>query len=96
MKKKFNVMDDDDFDPQDDLLPEYDLDSLTVVARGPARAKAKVVVELTPDVAQFFPDAASVNEALRTMIRLIAPAENGLKANSRRANQSSVKPQPDA
>ncbi|MGH9837634.1 MAG: hypothetical protein ACREEM_02495 [Blastocatellia bacterium] len=76
MKKTFNVIDDEDFDPKDELLPEYDLRSLRVVARGPARQSPPVVIELAPDVAAYFPDARSVNEALRTLIRFLAPAQN--------------------
>lgn len=75
-KKTFNVIDDEDFDPNDQLLPEYDLKSLKVVARGPGRQGTPVVVELEPDVARYFQDARAVNEALRTLIRFLAPPQN--------------------
>jgi hypothetical protein len=57
---------------EDDLRPEYDLHSLRVVARGPGRRNrsAELVVQLEPDVAEAFPNAAAVNEALRFLIRL--------------------------
>ena len=54
---------------QDELRPEYDLKSLRVRKFGPARQQFGNVVKLEPDVAEVFPDAASVNEALRCMIQ---------------------------
>ena len=65
-----NVIDEMD----DDLLPEYDLDKLPIVERGPGHyAKSKIVrsnrVQLEPDVAKVFPDEASVNQALRLLIQ---------------------------
>ena len=49
----------------DDLREEYDFSKLQVVKRGPGRkAPNRVSVELSPDVAEIFPDAAAVNEAL--------------------------------
>ena len=58
----------------DDLLPEYDLDKLPIVERGPGRfTKSKIVrsnrVQLAPDVAEVFPDEDSVNQALRLLIQ---------------------------
>ena len=57
---------------QDDLLPEYDLKKLQVRKVGPERKSfsGKPVIQLEPDVAEVFPDAASVNEALRFLIRV--------------------------
>ena len=57
---------------QDDLLPEYDLKKLRVRGVGPGRKSfaGKPVIQLEPDVAEVFPDAASVNEALRFLIRV--------------------------
>lgn len=54
---------------EDDLLPEYDLRSLQVVARGPGR-KAPPTVQLDPEIAKAFPDSKSVNDALRLLVRL--------------------------
>lgn len=59
---------------EDDLLAEYDLDSLPIVERGPGHyAKSKIIqlhrVTLEPDVAKIFPDDASVNQALRLLIQ---------------------------
>lgn len=57
---------------QDDLLPDYDLEKLRVRGIGPERKSVggKPVIQLEPDVAEVFPDAASVNEALRFLIRI--------------------------
>lgn len=59
-----------DQEPEDDLLPEYDFRKLRVVVRGPGRrVPAGMTVRLEPDVAEAFPDAESVNEALRLLIQ---------------------------
>ena len=56
---------------QDELRPEYDLESLEVRKVGPGRKGfGRFVVQLEPDVAEVFPDARSVNEALRFLIRV--------------------------
>ena len=56
---------------QDELRSEYDLESLQVRKIGPERKHfGRYVVQLEPDVAEIFPDAASVNEALRFLIRI--------------------------
>ena len=54
---------------QDELRPEYDLKSLRVRKFGPARKQFGNFVKLEPDVAEAFPDAASVNKALRWLIQ---------------------------
>jgi len=56
---------------KDDLRPEYELRSLRVRKLGSARKTFGAdVVRLDSDVAQVFPDAGSVNEALRFLIRV--------------------------
>jgi hypothetical protein len=55
----------------DDLRPEYDFSQMSIVARGPGRKQPQVTVRLDPDVAALFPDEASVNEALRLMVRMM-------------------------
>ena len=56
---------------QDDLRPEYDFRSLRVVARGPGRKPpASPSIKLAPDVAAVFPNAKSVNEALRLLMKV--------------------------
>jgi hypothetical protein len=64
MKKDKNEMD-------DELRPEYDLQSLEIRKLGPDRNNfGGSVVHLEPDVAEVFPDAEAVNEALRFLIRI--------------------------
>jgi hypothetical protein len=63
MKKGENNM-------EDELRPEYDLRSLRVRKVGPKRAGFGEFVRLDPDVAELFPNAESVNEALRFLIRV--------------------------
>jgi hypothetical protein len=55
---------------KDELRPEYDLRSLRVRRLGRGRKSFGGVVRLEPDVAEVFPDADAVNEALRFLIRV--------------------------
>jgi hypothetical protein len=56
---------------KDDLREEYDFSKLQVIKRGPRRKKPdRVLIELSADVAEVFPDSAAVNEALRFLIRI--------------------------
>lgn len=57
-------------DANDELRPEYDLRSLRVRKLGRERKSFGGVVRLEPDVAEVFPDADAVNEALRFLIRV--------------------------
>jgi hypothetical protein len=57
-------------DINDELRPEYDLRSLRVRKLGRGRKSFAGVVRLEPDVAEVFPDADAVNEALRFLIRI--------------------------
>ncbi len=60
----------DDNELEDELRPEYDLKSLRVRKVGSQRLGFGSFVQLAPDVAQVFPNAESVNEALRFLIRV--------------------------
>lgn len=59
---------------EDDLLPEYDFDSMPIIKRGPGHLNKELVrmtrVTLDTDVAAVFPDDEAVNQALRTLMRL--------------------------
>ena len=55
---------------EDELRSEYDLKSLRVRRLGPGRKSFGAVVRLADDVAEVFPNAESVNEALRFLIRI--------------------------
>ena len=54
----------------DELRPEYDLKKLKIRRLGPGRKSFGDVVRLEPDVIEVFRDADSVNEALRSLIRV--------------------------
>jgi hypothetical protein len=54
----------------DELLPEYNLKELQVRKVGPQRTEFAGFVQLAPDVAEIFPNAEAVNEALRFLIRI--------------------------
>lgn len=57
---------------EDDLRSEYDLKSLQVRRLGSRRKSfGGVTVRLEPDVAEMFPSADAVNEALRFLIRVM-------------------------
>jgi hypothetical protein len=61
----------DNLELEDDLLPEYDLKSLRVRKLGSGRKGfGSEVVRLEPDVAEMFPTADAVNEALRLLIQI--------------------------
>ena len=55
---------------EDELRPEYDLRSLRVRKLGLGLKNFDNVIKLEPDVVEVFPDADSVNEALRFLIRV--------------------------
>ena len=55
---------------EDELRPEYDLSKLRVRKLGSARKNFGDVIKLEPDVANAFPNADAVNEALRFLIRV--------------------------
>ena len=57
---------------EDELRSEYDLKSLRVRKLGPARKSfSGTIIRLESDVAEIFPDADAVNEALRFLIRIM-------------------------
>ncbi len=57
---------------EDDLRSEYDLKSLRVRKFGPERKSfGKIIIRLEADVAEAFPNADAVNEALRFLIRVV-------------------------
>ncbi len=63
------------------MLPEYDLKTLRVRRMGQDRKQfAGKIIELEPDVATVFHDAATVNAALRFLMKLTQ--ENPLTAQS--------------
>lgn len=63
-------MKNDETDMNDELKTEYDLRSLRVRRLGRGRKSFGDTIRLEPDVAEVFPDAEAVNEALRFLIRV--------------------------
>lgn len=60
-----------DSELEDDLRSEYDLKNLRVRRLGPGRKNfGEYIVRLEPDVAELFPTADAVNEALRFLARV--------------------------
>ena len=64
---------------EDGLRPEYDLRSLRVRKLGPGRKSFGDIFRLEPDVADDFPDADAVNQALRFLIRITKENQNALR-----------------
>jgi hypothetical protein len=80
----------------DELRPEYDLASLKGGVRGKYFARATVgttMVLLEPDVADAFPDGASVNQALRSYLHTSRGklADKALQPTSRKARRQKRK-----
>ena len=59
---------------KDTMRPEYDFSKAVRGATAARYAKGTNVVLLDPDVAEIFPNARAVNEALRTISRLTGKA----------------------
>ena len=63
----------------DELRSEYDLKAMKVRKLGPGRKRFGDTVRLEPDVMEAFPDADSVNEALRFLIRVTKENQSSLR-----------------
>jgi hypothetical protein len=70
MPHTYQIIDDDDFDPQDELRPEYDFAALREADRAKGIEYRRSFVRLEPDVAAAFPDAEAVNMALRELLAI--------------------------
>jgi hypothetical protein len=55
----------------DDILPEYDFSRARPNKYAALYQKGALTVTLDPEVAKVFPSAADVNEALRSLARLL-------------------------
>ncbi len=77
---------------EDDLRPEYDLKNLRVRRLGTERKSfAGKTVRLDPDVAEVFPNADAVNEALRFLIRIMQQNQESIpKTNLDIVSQSKI------
>lgn len=77
----------DNLELEDDLRSEYDLKRLRVRKLGAERKSfGGTVVRLDPDVAEIFPSADAVNEALRFLVRVTQ--ENRASAPKRTSDES--------
>ena len=64
---------------KDEMRPEYDLKALKVRRVGRGRKGFGSFVRLDDDVLQAFPDAESVNEALRFLMRITKENQAAMK-----------------
>lgn len=77
----------DNLEIEDELRSEYDLKSLRVRKLGSERKSfGGITIRLEPDVAEIFPNADAVNEALRFLIRVTK--ETGLSLPITQSNTS--------
>ena len=65
--------------PKDEMLEEYDFSNGVRGKYAQAYKEGVNIVRLDSDVMKFFPDAKSVNEALRTLIHLMNNGQDSLK-----------------
>jgi len=56
---------------KDEMLEEYDFSNGVRGKYAKAYQDGVNIIKLDKDISKFFPDAKSVNEALRTLIRLV-------------------------
>ena len=68
--------------PKDEMLEEYDFSNGVRGKYAQAYKEGVNIVRLDSDVMKFFPDAKSVNEALRTLINLMNNGQGSLKLGS--------------
>jgi hypothetical protein len=74
-------------DSKDTLRPEYDLSQLKGAVRGKYYTRASAATNLVliePDLASLFPDAESVNRALRVLANA---AKSAVRSQRKRGSQ---------
>lgn len=80
-------------DDKDDLRPEYEFDFSTA-ERGRYAARLKIegsnLVLVDPDLAKAFPDSASVNAALRSVVEFAQVAAGLTRRSSARTTKRRV------
>jgi len=64
-----------------DMLDEYDFSNGVRGKYAKAYREGANIVKLDQDVKKFFPDSKSVNEALRTMIKVLLKENQNLSRN---------------
>ncbi|MCU0598850.1 MAG: hypothetical protein MUE70_06255 [Desulfobacterales bacterium] len=65
-----------------DMLEEYDFSKGVRGKYAKRYAQGTNVVLIDPDVAEFFPDHDTVNDALRSLIRIIKKRQNGFSKHA--------------
>ncbi len=81
MNHTIRLLEDDDYDLNDEGEPEYDFVELRRRAKAEGREyrgqAARRLIRLAPDIAAFFPDEEAVNQALREIVasRMSATAQ---------------------
>ena len=74
MKHKVTLLEDDNYDLDDDIAQEFDLASMKRATEQERKYRAQAsgrLVRIAPDVAAVFDTSEAVNEALRALIRLM-------------------------
>jgi hypothetical protein len=66
---------------KDKMLDEYDFSKGVRGKYAKQYQEGVNIVKLDKDVRDFFPDTKSVNEALRTLIKLMRKFDDGLKVS---------------
>lgn len=72
MNRKITLLEDDDYDLNDDIAPEYDFAKLPRADEQQQRFRTQAkrrLISLAPDVSAAFTSADEVNEALRKLIQ---------------------------
>ncbi len=73
MKHTIHLLEDDDYDLNDDVAPEYDFAAIREQAKAEGREYrgqlSGRLIRLAPDVSEVFTSAEEVNEVLRQFIR---------------------------
>ena len=75
MKHEVIILDDDDYDPDDNLAPEYDVDALRVAARAAGFDTRARLIRIASDVLAVYPNEEAVNQALRELIVARSPTQ---------------------
>ena len=71
MNEKITLLEDDDYDLNDDVEPEYDFSKMRRATEQEQRFRAQAkrrILSLAPDVSEAFQTSEEVNEALRKII----------------------------
>ncbi len=73
MNHKVTLLEDDDYDLNDDVAPEYDFAAIREQAKAEGREYrgqlSGRLIRLAPDVSEVFTSAEEVNEVLRQFIQ---------------------------